>query len=77
MELMAIDLGYKDKITWDTIQSPYYPVGLSQQAERNTEIMKGQLAWAKAAEQFANSIQPNNTPTVAATTEKENTNGSN
>ena len=77
LELMAIDLGYKDKITWDTIQSPYYPVGLSQQAEQNTEIMKGQLAWAKAAEQFANSIQPNIIPTVATSTEKENTNGSN
>lgn len=77
LELMAIDLGYKDKITWDTIQSPYYPVGLSQQAERNAEIVKGQLALAKATEQFVNSIQPNSPPTAVASTEKENTNVSN
>lgn len=25
LELMANDLGYKDKITWDIIQNPYYP----------------------------------------------------
>ena len=33
LELMAKNLGYKKKITWDTIQNPYYPVGLSQQRE--------------------------------------------
>lgn len=31
LELMANDLGYKDKITWDIIQNPYYPEGLNQQ----------------------------------------------
>lgn len=49
LELMANDLGYKDKITWDIIQNPYYPEGLNQQLTMNTQIMNGQVEWAKAA----------------------------
>lgn len=30
---MANSLGYKDKITWETIQNPYVPVGMAQQIE--------------------------------------------
>ncbi len=56
LELMANDLGYKDKITWETIQSPYYPIGLDQQIVRNTEILKGQEALAKAAGTFIQSF---------------------
>ena len=49
LELMANDLGYKDKITWDIIQNPYYPEGLDQQLSMNNQIMNGQVEWAKAA----------------------------
>ena len=77
LELIANDLGYKDKITWDTIQSPYYPVGLSQQAERNTKYMEGQLAMAKIAEQFAQNLSFTQTSPIPSTPEKENKNGSN
>lgn len=49
LELMANDLGYKDKIIWDIIQNPYYPEGLNQQLTMNTQIMNGQVEWAKAA----------------------------
>lgn len=28
---MANSLGYKDKVTWETIQNPYIPKGMSQQ----------------------------------------------
>ena len=49
LELMANDLGYKDKITWDIIQNPYYPEGLNQQLTMNTQIMNVQVEWAKAA----------------------------
>ena len=77
LELMANDLGYKDKITWDTIQSPYYPVVLSEQAEKNTEYMKGQLAWAKAVEQLAQNMPFAQNSTTPSTTDKEHTNGSN
>lgn len=33
LETMAVSLGYKDKITWETIQNPYVPSGLVQQIE--------------------------------------------
>lgn len=49
LELMANDLGYKDKITWDIIQNPYYPEGLDQQLTMNNQIMNGQVELAKAA----------------------------
>lgn len=36
LEAMANSLGYKDKVTWETIQNPYIPKGMSQQInERN------------------------------------------
>ena len=53
LELMANDLGYKDKITWDIIQNPYYPEGLDQQLSMNNQIMNGQVEWAKAAGLFS------------------------
>lgn len=49
LELMAKDLGYKNKITWEVIQDPYYPEGLDQQLARNNQIINGQVEWAKAA----------------------------
>lgn len=33
LEAMANSLGYKDKITWETIQNPYIPIGMSMQIE--------------------------------------------
>lgn len=31
LETMAVSLGYKDKITWETIQNPYIPKGMLEQ----------------------------------------------
>ena len=28
LEVMAVSLGYKDKVTWETIQNPYIPDGM-------------------------------------------------
>lgn len=53
LELMANDLGYKDKITWDVIQNPYYPEGLDHQLTMNNQIMNGQVELAKAAGLFS------------------------
>lgn len=71
LELMANDLGYKDKITWDIIQNPYYPEGLDQQLTINTQIMNGQVEWAKAAGQFCQMLvnsQQNSGETETANT---------
>lgn len=57
LELMAKNLGYKDKITWDVIQKPYYPEGLAKQIEMNAKILDGQVAWANAAGQLSNIME--------------------
>lgn len=31
LEVMAVSLGYKDKVTWETIQNPYIPDGIIRQ----------------------------------------------
>ena len=62
LELMANNPGYKDKITWDIIQNPYYPEGLDQQLSMNNQTMCGQVEWAKAVgllSQMMGKPQPN------------------
>lgn len=61
LELMANDLGYKDKITWETIQMPYYPDGLDQLIAINSKIMSGQLEWASAVTAFSQQIKTQQT----------------
>ena len=40
LEAMANSLGYKDKITWETIQNPYMPVGMAQQIEAQKNMQQ-------------------------------------
>lgn len=44
LEEMAICLGYKDKITWDTIQNPYTPQGMTDEMKAQEQFKSGQLA---------------------------------
>ncbi len=37
LETMAKSLGYKDKITWETIQNPYLPDGMVKQIEAQNQ----------------------------------------
>ena len=37
LEMMAQSLGYKDKITWETIQNPYIPKGMLQQIKTQNQ----------------------------------------
>lgn len=46
LETIAKSLGYKD-ITWETIQNPYLPTGLQQDAEMEKEFKRYQLEWVK------------------------------
>lgn len=41
LEAIANTLGYKEKVTWETIQNPYIPVGLSVQieAQKQSQLM--------------------------------------
>ena len=40
LEAMANSLGYKDKITWETIQNPYMPVGMAHQIEAQKSMQQ-------------------------------------
>lgn len=64
IEEIAISLGYKNKITWETIQNPYIPKGMIEAEQLQREFQNGQLAWAKAAELFINQAEQTkeNTP---------------
>lgn len=64
LELMAKNLGYKKKITWDTIQNPYYPVGLSQQRELNSQIITGQAKLGEIVEKVLQSMPGSPNPTT-------------
>ena len=43
LEAIAQSLGYKNKITWETIQNPYIPKGLSTSMEQQQQYQNGQL----------------------------------
>ena len=52
IEEIANSLGYKNKITWETIQNPYIPKGMIEAEQQQRESQNGQLASAKMAENF-------------------------
>ena len=47
LEAIACSLGYKDKITWETIQNPYMPIGMVNQIEAQKNF---QQAYFKAVD---------------------------
>ena len=59
LETMAISLGYKGKITWETIQNPYIPKGMVAAIDQQQSIQKGQTELAKVAGVFAQMINNN------------------
>ena len=42
LEEIACCLGYKDKITWETIQNPYMPKGMSDELKKQEQFKNGQ-----------------------------------
>lgn len=43
IEIIAKSLGYKNKITWETIQNPYIPQGMIDSIERQQKQQSSQL----------------------------------
>ena len=43
LEAISKSLGYKNKITWETIQNPYIPKGLSDSIMQQQQYQNGQL----------------------------------
>ena len=79
LEAMAVSLGYKDKITCETIQNPYVPKGMVEAEQMQREYQNGQLEWAKLAGMVRQSMgmNPNAVPQVSAPSnpEGDNANG--
>lgn len=57
LEEIAKSLGYKDKITWETIQNPYIPRWLSEQIENQNLYNQNMLA---ATEKFNSMLNSSN-----------------
>ena len=68
IEAMAVSLGYKDKVTWETIQNPYVPKGLIDAERNQQEYQQGQLAMAKIAAQLAQNMPLAHNSTAPSTT---------
>ena len=52
LEAMANSLGYKEQITWETIQNPYIPKGMIDSMQQQQIIQLGQEKWAGAIDVF-------------------------
>lgn len=59
LETIAQSLGYKQKVTWETIQNPYIPKGMIDAMQQQQTIQTGQVEWAKAAGMFAQMMNAN------------------
>ena len=44
LDMMAKSLGYKDKVTWETIQKPYVPKGLKDNMNQQQQYQNAQLS---------------------------------
>ena len=59
LESMAVSLGYKDKVTWETIQNPYIPQGMLRQIEAQNQ---SQQAYNKLLLNMQQMIPQNKNP---------------
>lgn len=59
LEVMAESLGYKETITWKTIQNPYRPKWLDEFEQNQRKYQEGQLALADIAMAMKNKGFPN------------------
>lgn len=77
LELMANHLGYKEKITWETIQNPYLPEGLIQRMEKNAKFEQGQLAVAEFMTNMGGNPVPLGNVMLQQSTKQEETSHAN
>ena len=59
LEAMANSLGYKDKITWETIQNPYMPVGMAQQIEAQKNMHQAYYSAINGVNNFVQNQKQN------------------
>ena len=59
LEAMANSLGYKEKITWETIQNPYMPVGMKQQIETQKIMQQAYFNVINSVNQYVQNQKQN------------------
>lgn len=62
LEAMAVSLDYKDKITWETIQSPYIPAGMVNAMQQQQVIQGGQALLADSMSSVLSRMMGENIP---------------
>lgn len=70
IEEISNALGYKNKITWETIQTPYIPDGMINAINQQQAIQSGQVKLATAMDLFMQMVEQN-TSTQAHGDEQE------
>lgn len=70
LEAMARSLGYKEQVTWETIQNPYIPKGMWDAMQQQQNIQNGQEKWAGAVELFTKAFCAANAQPISAPVEQ-------
>ena len=70
LEAMACSLGYKEQITWDTIQNPYIPKGMWDAMQQQQIIQNGQEQLASAVEIFTKAFGSANSQPDSTTVQR-------
>lgn len=74
LEAMAHSLGYKEQVTWETIQNPYIPKGMMDAMQQQRNIQNGQEKLAGAVDLFTKAFCGANVqPIIAPVEQKEDT----
>ena len=74
LEAMACSLGYKEQVTWETIQNPYTPKGMWDAMQQQQNIQNGQEKWAGAVDLLTKVFCSGNAqPMSAPVVQKEDT----
>ena len=68
LEAMARSLGYKEQVTWETIQNPYIPKGMWDAMQQQQNIQNGQEKWAGVVELLMKVICSGNAQPMGALT---------
>ena len=71
LESMAHSLGYKEQVTWDTIQNPYIPKGMWDAMQQQQNIQNGQEKWAGAVDLLTKVICSGNAQPMGAPVEQK------
>ncbi len=70
LEAMAHSLGYREQVTWETIQNPYIPKGMMDAMQQQQNIQNGQEKWAGAVDLITKAFCGANAQPISAPVEQ-------